>query len=119
MAICGFTASISVDGVVTDGHRFSLTINSPESDVRTFSSDIYGDFIFCSEDGTITLNSREPIASLEVGDKPTSIVMTIGSTVLTLADSITTNITQDTDASTGAVVDWVYTFKVLEAVTGW
>ena len=117
MAICGDTCTIDVDGAVNDGHRFSLVCNAPEIDVRAFGSGDYGDWLACAKDGTVTVNTYMPIASLEAGDAGVSVTAVIGGTTLTCANTTCTNVTCDVDAK--GVVEWTYVLKLTGAVTGW
>jgi hypothetical protein len=117
-ALCGDSCSIGVAGAnVASGHRFSIVSNAPEIDVRAFGSGDYGDWLACAKDGTITVNTYMPIASMESGDTGIAIVANVGSVTLSCANSTCTNVTVDVDAK--SVVEWTYSFKLTGAVTGW
>jgi hypothetical protein len=119
MAICGDTCSIEIGdgGLVTYGHRFSINTNAPEIDVRTFGSGDYGDWLACTKDGTITLNTYMPVDGVEVGDTGIQVICNVGSKPLTAAACTVTNVTCDVDAK--SVVEWTYTFKLTNNITGW
>lgn len=118
MALCGDTCSISVGGSVqSDAHKFTITANAPEVDVRAFGSGDYGDWLACAKDGTIAVNTYMPISSLEAGDAGIAVSANVGSTTLVCSNTTCTNVTCDVDAK--GVVEWTYSLKLTGAVTGW
>ena len=117
MAICGSACSITVDGDSTfEGHRFVITCNAPEIDVRTFGSGSYGSWLSCVKDGTIDIDSYANIAGLEAGDTA-DLVANTGTVTLTATSAQCTNVTCSVDSKD--VVQWTYSFKLTGDITGW
>lgn len=117
MAICGDSCTIRIDdSTAFEGHRFTITANAPEIDIRHFGSGDYGDFIACFKDGTIDVETYLPITTLEAGDTA-NIVATVGEKTLTAADTLLTNVTVGVDAKD--VVNYTYSFKLTGDITGW
>lgn len=116
MAICGADCSITIDdGTAFEGHRYTITCNSPEIDVRTFGSGAYGDWLACVKDGTIDVETYLPIAGMAAGDTA-NIVAVQGSQTLTANSTKCTGVTVGVDSKD--VVNYTYSFKLTGDVTG-
>jgi len=126
LSICGSTCSISVDGVSNfEGHRYTLTGNAPDIDVRRFGSGQWGEFKTCIKEATIDLESYLWIDSLEPGDE-CSIKLDVGpsgsgGTAVTkhyvIPHCKCTNCTINVDAKD--IVGYSYQFRVSDDITGW
>jgi len=118
MAICGDEATISVDSSEqTDAHRFNITANAPEIDVRTFGSGDYGEWLACVKDGTITIDTYEPISGLTASVSADITANVGGQSTLTANACPCTSVTCDVDAK--GVIEWSYTFKLVSDISGW
>lgn len=117
MSICGSTCSVTIDGDNSfEGHRFVITTNAPEIDVRAFSSGNYGSWISCVRDGTITIDTYKLAAGVEAGDT-VDIVAVVGDKTLTANDCVCTNVTVNVDAKD--VVINSYNFRLSGTISGW
>jgi len=120
MAICGDSCSVTVGGGATfEGHRYVITVNAPDIDVRTFSSGEYGSWLTCVKDGTVDIETYLPIPSIQAGSTA-DLVCTIASNpikLLTASDTRCTNITVNVDSKD--VVTFSYSFKLTGDITGW
>lgn len=116
-AICGDSCSIVIGGSSTfEAHRFTLTANAPDIDVRSFGSGDWGEYLSCFKDATIDAECYVPINSLEPGDAA-SITMTVGTHTLSAPSTKCTNVTYNVDAKD--VVNVTYSFRVSDDITGW
>lgn len=119
MAICGKDCSVSVsDGTAFEGHRWTLTANAPEIDVRTFASGDYGSWLACIKDGSVEIGTYLPISGMEPSDN-SNIVLTVGSPAvqtLTCNDVKCTSVSIGVDAK--GLAEYTYTFKLTGDVTG-
>lgn len=115
--ICGDTCDITVGSLLSDGHKFTINVNAPEIDVRAFGSGDFGDWLACTKDGTITINTYMPVGSTEAGDTGIACSCNVGAKTLSATNCTCSTITCDVDAK--GVVEWTYVLKLTGDVTGW
>ena len=107
-AVCGSSATIDVNGALSDAHNWTLAWNGTETDVRTFGSSEWGDFITCANDGTLVVNTYEPITGLSVGD---IVTYDCGAVIANYAgDAITTQLNVAVDSK--GVIEWTHTMRL-------
>ena len=123
--ICGDTCSVTVNGGATfEGHKFAINIKSTEENVRKFgANNRFGDWLACSAEGTVTINTYLQIPNLVTG-AATSVICTIplgsgggGAVTLTCAAARLVDVSTDVDSK--GIVEWTWTFKLSGQVTGW
>jgi len=115
MAVCGRLATVSIGGVeIEDAHTVNLTDNAPTIDVRTFGSGVWGDWLACARDGTLTLNTYNYIAGIDPGDTTT---FSVADTLRTVTgDCICSSESEAIDAK--GLVEISYEFKLTGEPTG-
>jgi hypothetical protein len=107
-AICGTSASITVGSLLNDAHGFTLNWATNEQDVRVFGSGTFGDWLACTSNGTLTINTYEPIA-YDPGDAVTfSLVLGGGHTGSGTGVMTTFNVAVDAKG----LVEYVYTIRI-------
>jgi hypothetical protein len=68
MAVCGTSCSITVNGnVASDAHSFVINWTTEEQNTRVFGDGIFGSWLACASQGTLTIESYELIAGVEPG----------------------------------------------------
>lgn len=117
-AVCGDKASISVDDSdQTEAHKFTITANAPEIDVRTFGSGDYGEWLSCIKDGNIVMNTYVDVDGLAAGNTADIVCNVGGQATLTANNCACTSVTVDADAK--GIIEWTYTFKLTGDISGW
>jgi len=112
--ICGDNCTITVGGgSAFEGHRFTITGNSPSNDVRVFGSGDYGAWLSCIKDGQITIDTYLDPAVSPGGTG--TIVMVISTTTYTATDAILETKSVNVDAK--GIVEWSTTWRIVDDIT--
>lgn len=94
--VCGKDCALTVGSSTYTAHLYTISYAGREVDVTSFGSSIYGDYTVCLIDAVLTAQFYER-PDLTPGDV-VSVDATIGSTVLTFADSKVVSNTDEVDA---------------------
>jgi len=114
MAVCGSTCTVQINGgTAFEGHRFTITGNSPSTDVRVFGSGEYGAWLSCTRDGQVTIDSYLTPA-ISPGATAT-LIMTINATDYTATDAIMESKSANVDAK--GIVEWSTTWRIVDDIT--
>ena len=108
--ICGINCAISVGGSnAADGYRFDFTRAIDEQDVTGFGDGLYGSYIGCKKNGTITLSSHTPI-SVEEGTAYNIVGYVGASRVITANNALCISVGDSAEATT--IYDFTATFRM-------
>ena len=110
MACCGSEASISVESNSNiEAHHFTVTLDSNETDTRSFGSGAYGDWEACAASGTIEVRSYLD-QGVDIGWSNVDIVTNACGVVTNYLNCVCTNLTTEADAK--GLVEFVGRYRI-------